>query len=287
MNFITLNNGVEMPQIGLGTAFIPLEKLSGVLSDAYSLGYRKFDTAWRYGNEHIIGEKFKKNIIPRSEIFLTTKIHAEDLYHFSYRRFAIPKKSVRTAIENHCKRLSTDCIDLLLVHWPFRQYLHIYEEILNFINSGSSITIRAVGVSSWLGPHLKKGIEKTGVTPALNQFEINPYLTNAQLTAECRNLNITVESYSSLGSQNSKEILSDPVILRIAENIGASPAQTILRWLTQKGISVVPRSSSPRHLESNLNSLDFTLTNDDIEAIDNLNRNSYCGHNPNFTLQWV
>lgn len=119
-----------MPLTGLGTAFIPFEALQQVILTALDLGYRKLDTAWLYGNEQIVGETLKKCGIPRDQIFLTTKIHANNLYWRESSRFAIQKKSIRKAIEQHCQRLKTDKIDLLLIHWPFRKYRQIYEAIV-------------------------------------------------------------------------------------------------------------------------------------------------------------
>lgn len=242
MEFFILNNGVEMPAIGLGTAFIPLEKLQQVVGDAYSVGYRKFDTAWLYGNENQLGNAFKSLGINRESIFLTSKIHARNLYYMADRRWQVPKKSIRKAIEGQLKDLNTDYLDLILIHWPFKKYLHIYEELVDLMESNPYL-FRAIGVSSWFKPHLDKAIDATGITPALNQFEINPYLTNQDLISYCQNHGIQVESYSSLGSQNAKEILGEKTITEIADKLGKTPSQVVLRWLTQRSISIVPRST--------------------------------------------
>ena len=286
MTKIYLNNGIEMPLVGLGTAFIPFNKLERVVEEAYEVGYRKFDTAWIYNNEEILGKSIQNLHIDRESVFLTTKLHARDLYYFGERRFSFPKKKVKTAIEGHLKRLSTDYIDLLLIHWPFRQYLNIWEQLVKVYQS-SDCLVRAIGVSSWYGDHIDRAVKTTGVYPALNQFEINPFQTNEDLIKVCKNKGVLPESYSSFGSQNSKEILGNYAIVSIAEKQNRTPSQVILRWLTQRGISVVPRSTSKNHLKENLNIFDFELSSSEINLISSLNQNRYSRFNPQISLNWV
>lgn len=212
METIRLNGDVEMPVVGLGTAFVPSEKLPDVIRTAYEVGYRKFDTAWSYGNEKVLGRAIHDANIKRDSIFITSKIHAKELYFFADRRFFFPKRSLKRAIDAHLKLIDQDYIDLLLIHWPFRQYLELWEELCEIQDIDKS-RIRAIGVSSWLPAHLQKAIEKTGVVPSVNQFEINPYLSNENLIQECEKLSIHPESYSSFGSQNSSKILNDTTIL--------------------------------------------------------------------------
>lgn len=285
MKLVKLNNGVEMPLVGLGTAFIPLEKLGRVVADAYDVGYRKFDTAWLYNNEKELGKAINDLQVERESIFITTKIHAKNLYYLSNHKISFPKRTINNAIEGHLKRLNTDYIDLLLVHWPFIQYLHIWERLVDiYLNSDK---IRAIGVSSWYGKHIDRAVKETGVYPLLNQFEINPFLTNEEQIKDCLQRNIVPESYSSFGSQNSKDILGNPTIRSIAEKLKKTSSQIILRWLIQRGISVVPRSTSKIHLKENLDIFDFFLEEEDMNLISKLNQNRYSRFDPQISLNWV
>lgn len=286
MDNVILNGGVEMPIAGLGTAFLPLDQLPEVIWTAYEVGYRKFDTAWSYGNESVLGKAIHDADIKRDSIFITSKIHAKELYFFADRRFYFPKKSLKRAIDAHLKLINQDYIDLLLIHWPFRQYLELWEELCE-IHERDKSRIRAVGVSSWLPAHMQNAIDKIGVIPSVNQFEINPYLTNEDLVLECKKMNVHPESYSSFGSQNSSKILNDTTILKISEKYNKSTSQVILRWLVQRGISVVPRSTSRKHLIENLNIFDFQLTEDELKEITGLNRNEYSRFDPRYTISWV
>lgn len=286
MEYATLNNGVKMPMVGLGTHKLPNEQLNNIIPLAYELGYRKFDTAWLYENEQCIGNALKTNNIPREQIFLTSKLHNDNLYLGGYHR-RIPNlriRSVRKAFENSCKKLGTDYLDLYLIHWPFDGFEKMWEDVVKLYEDRR---IRAIGVSSFLPKHLDDLLSKTSVIPAVNQFEINPRNSQTKEILYNQNKGIHVEAYASFGTTKANEtastdILGNESILAISESHGKTPSQIILRWTTQKGISVIPRSKSRNHLMENLNIFDFELSPEEMKSIDALNQNQYSRGNPHF-----
>lgn len=286
MEYATLNNGVKMPMVGLGTHKLPNEQLNNIIPLAYELGYRKFDTAWLYENEQYIGNALKTNNIPREQIFLTSKLHNDNLYLGGYHR-RIPNlriRSVRKAFENSCKKLGTDYLDLYLIHWPFDGFEKMWEDVVKLYEDRR---IRAIGVSSFLPKHLDDLLSKTSVIPAVNQFEINPRNSQTKEILYNQNKGIHVEAYASFGTTKANEtastdILGNESILAISESHGKTPSQIILRWTTQKGISVIPRSKSRNHLMENLEIFDFELSPEEMKSIDALNQNQYSRGNPHF-----
>lgn len=287
MEYATLNNGVKMPMVGLGTHKLPNEQLNNIIPLAYELGYRKFDTAWLYENEQYIGNALKTNNIPREQIFLTSKLHNDNLYLGGYHR-RIPNlriRSVRKAFENSCKKLGTDYLDLYLIHWPFDGFEKMWEDVVKLYEDRR---IRAIGVSSFLPKHLDDLLSKTSVIPAVNQFEINPRNNQTEEITYNQNKGIHVEAYASFGTTKSNEtastdIIDNDSILNIAKNHDKTASQVILRWTIQKGISVIPRSKSRNHLMENLDIFNFELSLEEMEMIDSLNQNRYSRGNPHFT----
>lgn len=180
MEYLKLNNGVEMPKVGLGTFLIPGERLSETIGEAYRLGYRKFDTAWRYHNERQISEALKENGIKREDVFITTKVNPDAFCYFGFhngkRRFlnSIRSRSIASAIEESFENLQTDYIDLFLVHYPYPMYREMYKVLTKFYKIGK---IKAIGVCSCLPSHIEALREVSDVQPAVNQFEISPLNT--------------------------------------------------------------------------------------------------------------
>lgn len=285
MEIKRLYNGVDLPLVGLGTHGIDNDKLGDCIGLAYSLGYRKFDTAWLYGNEKIIGDAIKKYAIPRSEIFLTSKLHINNLYFNGYHN-NIPNlkvRSVKRAFEASCKRLGTDYLDLYLIHWPFPYKEKMWEELEKLYSKGR---IRAIGVSSFLPSHIEELMLHTDLLPHVNQYEVTPINTLVKQTLELQSKGIHTEAYSLFGTTKTNEnasvsILGSEIISDIALTHGKSPSQIILRWAIQRGFSVIPRSKSIIHLKENLDIFDFSLTNEEMESINKMNRDIYSRGNPN------
>lgn len=289
MKKLILNNGVEMPQIGLGTFLIPKEELSRTIAQAYEMGYRQFDTAWRYHNEKEIAQALKDNGINRQDVFITTKINRDAFYVRPYkvgmrRILNIPNfRSVKSVIQESLDNLGTDYVDLFLLHWPYPMKLSqkMYAEMTNFYKEGR---IRAIGVCSSLPTHFDAYAEVSDILPAVNQFEISPLNTQKKLIKWNQDRGIVVEAMSTFSHFRSneprKELLENEVIINIAQKYNKSCVQVILKWLLQQDIAVIPKTWNPAYLLENISLDDFELTKADMEAIDQLDQGRFLNYNP-------
>lgn len=293
MRTIKLNNGIDMPQIGLGTFLIPKEHLSRAIAEAYELGYRNFDTAWRYHNETDIANALKENGIKREDVFITTKVNRDALYFgnykvgkrsvFNVRNF----KSVKSVIQESFDNLKTDYIDLFLLHWihPLDLTLRMYEELTRLYHDGR---IRAIGVCSSLPPHFAAYADVSDVVPAVNQFEISPLNTQKKLIKFCQDKGVVVTAMSTFSHFRSneprKEIVDNPIIKNIAEKYGKSTFQVVLRWLVQQDITVIPKTWDSAHLKENIDIDSFSLTQEEMSAIDSMDEGKFLNYNP---CPWV
>lgn len=284
---IRLNNGVEMPQIGLGTFLIPKENLSETIGEAYRLGYRQFDTAWRYHNEREIAEALREHGIKREDVFITTKVNADALYRYKYwygkhKIFNVRNfKSIRRVVLESFDNLQTDYVDLFLVHWPWPMYRKMYATLTRLYHEGR---IKAIGVSSFTQAHLKSLADISDVVPAVNQFEISPLNTQKPLIEYCRQQGIAVEAMSTFSHYRSneprKEILENEILKRIAKDHGKSVVQIVLRWLVQQNIIVIPKTWDFNHLKENICLYDFELTSCEMSQIDSLDQGKCLNYNP-------
>lgn len=291
LNYIKLNTpkeeDINMPQIGLGTFLIPNDKLSETIRDAYKLGYRQFDTAWRYHNETEIAEALKEHGINRKDVFITTKVNADALYwlNYYYGKHSILNvrnfKSIRKAILESFTNLQTDYIDLFLVHWPWPMYLKMYNELTKLYYENR---IRAIGVSSFTIGHLESLKDVSDVVPAVNQFEISPFNTQKDLIHYCQDHGIQVEAMSTFSHYRSntprKELFENPVLNHIARTHDKSVAQVVLRWLIQQNIIIIPKTWDYMHLKENICLDDFELTEKEMSAIDSLDQGKCLNYNP-------
>ena len=287
MNYIKLNNGIEMPQVGLGTFLIPNSNIIDTIGKAFELGYRSFDTAWRYHNEKEIAEALKIHGIKREDIFITTKVNADALffkrYHGGKLSFMnIPIRSVKRAVELSFENLKgLEYIDLFLVHTPWPMYPKMYEVLTDYYHQGR---IRAIGVSSFLPPMIESLKDVSDVMPAVNQFEISPLNTQKQLIKYCQEKGIAVEAMSTFSHFRSneprKEITENETIKPIAKKYGKSVVQVILRWLVQQDIIVIPKTWDYNHLSENINIFDFELTSEEMAIIDGLDKGEFLNYNP-------
>lgn len=287
MNLLRLNNGVEMPQVGLGTFLIPKDKLASTIVEAYRLGYRQFDTAWRYHNERIITQALRDNMIERKDIFITTKVNADALYRFRYwygkhrimniRNF----RTIRSVILESFDNLQTDYVDLFLVHWPWPMFQKMYSVLTDLYKEGR---IRAIGVSSFTEGHLRALHDVSDVVPAVNQFEISPLNTQKPLIKYCQERGIQVEAMSTFSHFRSNEprmeILQNELLKEIGREHGKSVVQVVLRWLIQQGIAVIPKTWEIKHLKENIDVFDFQLSESEMAAIDSLDQGRCLNYNP-------
>lgn len=275
-----------MPQVGLGTFLIPAEELNRTIAEAYELGYRQFDTAWRYHNEASIAKALKSNGIDRDNVFITTKVNADALFFKRYhggplRYFNIPIRTIKSAVELSFKNLGFDVIDLFLVHTPWPMYPKMYEVLTDFYHQGR---IKAIGVSSFLPPMVESLKDISDVVPAVNQFEISPLNTQKRLIKYCLDNNIAVEAMSVFSHFRSNEprpeIVLNPTVEKIAKAHNKSIVQVILRWLVQQGIIIIPKTWDSHHLAENINIFDFSLSDDEMSTIDSLDKGKFLNYNP-------
>lgn len=287
MKTITLNNGIKMPQLGLGTFLIPNENIIETIGRAYDMGYRSFDTAWRYHNEKEIAKALTVHGINREEVFITTKVNADALFYKRYhggklKFLNIPIRSVKRAVEMSFENLGeAEYVDLFLVHTPWPMYPKMYEVLTDFYHQGR---IRAIGVSSFLPPMIESLKEVSDVVPAVNQFEISPLNTQKQLIKYCQEKGIAVEAMSTFSHFRSneprKEITENESIKPIAEKYGKSIVQVILRWLIQQDVIAIPKTWEESHLKENINIFDFELTQEEMAVIDGLDQGKFLNYNP-------
>ena len=266
---VTLNNGVEMPQLGFGVWQItPDERATQAVLTAFDAGYRAIDTARIYTNEGGVGAALEASDLARSDVFVTTKLWNNEQGY----------DSVLRAFDNSLAKLGTDYIDMYLVHWPVPFHNRYVETWRAFEKLYADGRVRAIGVSNFEPDHLRTLLESANVVPALNQIEFHPYLQQHELFALHRELGIATESWSPLGQGT---VLGDPVIRAIADRLGRTPAQVILRWQLQLGNIVVPKSATESRIRENIALFDFELSEDDMAAFATIHRGERVGQHPN------
>lgn len=263
---LTLNNGVEIPRLGLGVfRSRPGRETREALRHAFELGYRHVDTAAAYGNEADVGAALRETDVPREEIFVTTKLWNSDQgYHAAHEAF---RRSL--------SRLGLEYVDLYLVHWPVPgRRLESWRALEELQRDG---LCRAIGVSNYMVRHLEELLAHGDVPPQVNQVEMSPFLSQAALRVFCDDHDIVVEAYSPL---TRGVRLDDPTLGRVAERHGRTPAQVLLRWALQKDVVVLPKSVRPERLAENAAIFDFTLDETDMRALDALDEDFHVAWDP-------
>jgi len=283
MIYGTLSNGVTMPLVGLGTYKIPLNEISLVLDRAINLGYRKIDTARYYGNEEAIGQYLKLCGMPREELFISTKMDVEFLYYSirvmgRLKRLPIRKESLRKAFFRQLERLSTNYVDLYMLHAAIPKYYKYWgQEVGKLYQEGY---IRSIGVCSFSQRDFELYKTELGSIPMLNQIEVSPYNTNKEIISFCKEKGIQVEAFATFGTtkKNPKaaiDLLENDIIKDISRKYNKSASQIILRWVLEQGISVIPKARSKDHLRENIELFDFELSREDMCQIESLDKSIY------------
>lgn len=252
-----LNDGTQIPQLGLGVFQMTDDEAHAATLAAFEAGYRHVDTAAIYRNEVGVGRAIAESGLSRDEIFVTTKLWNK----------AQGRENSRVGISRSLEKLGLDHVDLYLIHWPCPAaglYVESWEQLIDFRSEGLA---RSIGVSNFLPEHLDTIVDETGITPSVNQIELHPTFQPNDLLNHCSDMGIVVESYSPLGQSADLEHRD---VVAIAEATGATPAQVIIRWHLNRGFVVIPKSSNPERIQSNFDALDVALSTEQMETIDGL-----------------
>ncbi|WP_223693587.1 aldo/keto reductase [Leifsonia poae] len=276
-NILTLNNGVEMPALGFGVFQTPPDETAEAVAGALATGYRLIDTAAAYGNERGVGDAIRASGLARDDVFIETKIWISD-YGYDQTLHAFDKSA---------RKLGVDTIDLLLLHQAlpgeFDETVGAYRALERLLAEGK---VRAIGVSNFMPAHLASLLGQTEIVPAVNQIEVHPYFTQAELQAADAEQGIVTQAWSPIGGitsyrgEGATSTFTDPVILAIAEEHGTSAAQVMLRWHLQEGRSAIPKSVKPERIRENFDVFDFELLDDELRRIDALDRGVRGGPEP-------
>jgi 2,5-diketo-D-gluconate reductase A len=267
---IDLNDGRTIPQLGFGVFQIEPEETTRAVLTALEAGYRHIDTAEMYGNEKEVGDAVRQSGLDRAEVYVTSKLdnglHRPD--------------DARRAFDGTLSALGFDYVDLFLIHWPLPtrydgDFVSTWKTLEEFQGDGRA---RSIGVSNFQVAHLERLAAETDVTPAVNQIELHPYLLNDEVRAYDEAHGIATQAWSPIAQG---QVLDDPVITGIAEEVGRTPAQVVLRWHVQRGNIVFPKSTTPERIAENLALFDFQLEPDDVERIDALDRGEAGRTGPN------
>jgi diketogulonate reductase-like aldo/keto reductase len=272
---IILNNGVSMPQFGLGVwKAKDGAEVIGAVSHALRAGYRLIDTAAAYGNERGVGQAIRDSDVPRSDVFVTTKLWNDNHDYDNALR----------AFDSSTEKLGLEYVDLYLIHWPVPgqdKYLDAWRALERLYDDKR---VRAIGICNFKPSHLKKLLGGANTPPAVNQIELHPKLAQHETREFCRQHDIAVESWSPL--MRGGELLSDPILQTIADKHGKTIAQIVLRWHIDNGLIVIPKSTHAQRIDENRAIFDFSLDRNDLAAIAKLDDGTRTGPDPdraNFT----
>lgn len=263
---VQLNNGLAMPWLGLGVfKMTDGREVTDAVKHALQVGYRSIDTAAAYRNESGVGQALRESGVPREDIFLTTKLWNEE------------QRKGRTleAFKESLERLGTDYVDLYLVHWPVPgRYKETWKAMEEIYASGQA---KAIGVSNFMVDHLEDLLSDSKVVPAVNQVEFHPFLIQPELLRYCRDHGIQVEAWSPLMQA---QIVNDPVVRELADELGKTPAQVVLRWDLQHEVVTIPKSTHAGRIEENAGIFDFELSAEEMKRLDALDAGRRVGPDP-------
>ncbi len=278
---IDLNNGVKMPALGLGVFLSPPGQTAAAVEAAIACGYRLIDTAAAYNNERQVGEGIRRSGIERAEMFVTTKLWMSDY----------GDEAALRAFDASLRRLGLDYLDLYLLHWPvpsgFEATVASYKAAEKLLAEGRT---RAIGVSNFSPQHLETLIGQTDVIPAVNQVELHPYFTQHKVRDANARRGVATQSWSPIGGVRYRNqpagpaqaagLLEEPILVELASRYGKTPAQVVLRWHIQHGLSPIPKSVRAQRIAENIEIFDFALAPAEIAAIDTLDTGVRAGADP-------
>ena len=274
MKYITLNNGVKMPQLGYGVYQVTKEECERCVLDALDVGYRSIDTAQAYFNEEEVGSAIEKSGIDRKEIFLTSKVWIE---HFGYEEC---KKSVLESME----KLRTDYLDLMLLHQPFSDTFGAWRALEELYKEGK---LRAIGISNHYADRMVEFANFTDIKPMVNQMEVHPFNQQKNLKEWADKYDIRLEAWAPFG-EGRKGLFENEILKKIGEKYGKTTAQVMLRWHIQRGVIVIPKSVHKERMIENFNIFDFTLADEDIQQIAQMDTatSAFFSHQDPAMVEW-
>ena len=274
MEYVTLNNGIRMPKLGYGVYQTPAEDTKRCVLDAIDVGYRSIDTAQAYYNEEGVGDALAESGLPREEFFLTTKVWITSAGY----------EKARASIEESMRKLRTDYLDLLLIHQPFGDYYGTYRAMEELYKAGR---LRAIGVSNF-GPDRYLDIQHFAeIKPAVNQIETHVFQQQKTAKEYLKKYGCQIESWGPF-AEGRKDMFTNPVLTQIGEKYGKTAAQTALRFLLQSDVVVIPKSTHKDRMQQNFDLFDFTLTPEDMAAIEALDggESLFFSHYAPKTVEW-
>lgn len=257
MEHVTFNNGVQMPVLGYGTFQTPPAITAENVTKAIDLGYRSIDTAQVYGTEPGVGTAIANSDLARDQFFVTTKTQTDGYV------------ATAQGLDDSLQRFGGDYFDLVLIHWPTTHSLETYRALEDAYQAGK---IRAIGLSNFNPDQIDDLLANSHVKPVIDQVETHLFWQQAKLHPYLATHDIVHESWAPLGETFGREMMALPEVTALAEKHGVTPAQVLLRWLTQQGIVTIPKSTNADHIASNLASLDFSLTPDEIASLRQFDR---------------
>lgn len=274
MNYVTLENGVKMPQLGYGVYQVTKEECERCVLDALKVGYRLFDTAQSYFNEEKVGNAIVKSGVSREEIFLTSKVWIE---HYGY-------EECRKSVLESLRKLKTDYIDLMLLHQPFSDYYGAYRALEDLYDEGK---IKAIGISNFYPDRMVDLASFTRIKPMVNQIEIHPYHQQVFSKEWHDKYGVQLEAWAPFG-EGRKNMFELSELKEIGDKYGKTVAQVILRWHLQRGIVVIPKSTHLERMKENFNVFDFELAQEDMDVISKLDKNesSFFSHQDPSIVEW-
>lgn len=274
MDYVTLNNGVKMPQLGYGVYQVSKEECERCVLDALKVGYRHIDTAQSYFNEEEVGNAIEKSGVPRNEIFLTTKVWIE---HYGY-------EQTKASVYESMQKLKVNYIDLVLLHQPFADYYGAWRALEDMYADGK---IRAIGISNFYPDRMVDLASFSRIKPMVNQVETHPF--NQQIEAQewMKKYGVQIEAWAPFG-EGRGGLFTNETIAKIAAKYNKTVAQVILRWELQRGIVVIPKSVHIERMEQNLDVFDFELSDEDMQIMASLDKkqSSFFSHTDPAMVEW-
>jgi 2,5-diketo-D-gluconate reductase A len=257
---VLLNNGIEMPQVGFGVWRVPSAQTQEVVATALDAGYRHIDTATLYRNEEGVGAAVRDSGLDRDAVFVTSKVHADDLGY----------EPTMRAFDASLDRLGFDMLDLYLIHWPTPEMGLVADTWRAMEKIYFEGRVRAIGVSNFKPPDMRRLLDGSEVVPVVNQVELHPYRQRRDLRRVNDELGVATEAWAPLAKGG--DLLSDPAITRLADKHGVTPAQVVLRWHLELGTIVIPKSVTPARISTNIDLFGFELDDEDMLAVAALDR---------------